>query len=106
LRIGDLDRARTLLAEWRGESTAEYNGTELAKVAIEQGLIDSHRHVFGVIFWFLVLPGPGGAVLYRLAGLLEQKWGSRPQQEYGDFGRIRAKKFFTTSTGFRCGLRR
>lgn len=93
LRIGDLDRGRALLTEWRGESTAEYNSTELAKVAIEQGLIDSHRHVFGVIFWFLVLPGPGGAVLYRLAGLLEQKWGTRSQQEYGDFGKFAQKVF-------------
>ena len=62
LRVGDLDRARVLLTDWRGEAAVEYNGTEIAKVAIEEGLINSHRHVFGVIFWFLILPGPGGAV--------------------------------------------
>jgi cobalamin biosynthesis protein CobD/CbiB len=88
LRAGDLERARVLLTDWRGESAAEFNGTELAKVAIEQGLIDSHRHVFGVIFWFLILPGPSGALLYRLAGMLEQKWGSHKSQEYGDFGKF------------------
>jgi adenosylcobinamide-phosphate synthase len=93
LRIGDLDRARVLLGEWRGESAVEYNGTEIAKVAIEQGLIDSHRHVFGVIFWFLILPGPSGAVLYRLAGILEQKWGSRSSEDYGDFGKFAQKIF-------------
>ena len=82
-----------LLGEWRGESAAEYNGTEIAKVAIEQGLIDSHRHVFGVIFWFLILPGPSGAVLYRLAGMLEQKWGSRSSEDYGNFGRFAQKVF-------------
>jgi cobalamin biosynthesis protein CobD/CbiB len=93
LRVGDLDRARVLLSDWRGESAAEYNGTEIAKVAIEEGLINSHRHVFGVIFWFLVLPGPSGAVLYRLSGILEQKWGSRSQEDYGDFGKFAQKVF-------------
>jgi len=93
LRAGDLDRARALLTDWRGDSAAEYNGTEIAKVAIEQGLIDSHRHVFGVIFWFLLLPGPSGAVLYRMAGLLEQKWGARSQQDYGEFGTFAQRIF-------------
>ncbi|MEO8157178.1 MAG: CobD/CbiB family protein [Betaproteobacteria bacterium] len=93
LRAGDLDRARELLTEFRGESAAEYSGNEIAKVAIEEGLINSHRHVFGVIFWFLILPGPSGALLYRLAGLLEQKWGSRSEQDYGDFGKFAQKMF-------------
>jgi adenosylcobinamide-phosphate synthase len=94
LRGGDLDKARQLLGEWRGESATEYNGTEIAKVAIEEGLIAAHRHVFGAIFWFLVLPGPSGAVLYRLAGLLEQKWGGRSEEDYGEFGRFARKVFY------------
>jgi cobalamin biosynthesis protein CobD/CbiB len=93
LRTGDLDRARELLTEFRGESAAEYSGNEIAKVAIEEGLVNSHRHVFGVIFWFLILPGPSGALLYRMAGLLEQKWGARAAQEYGDFGRFAQRMF-------------
>ena len=93
LRTGDLDRARVLLTDWRGEAAAEYNGTEIAKVAIEEGLINSHRHVFGVIFWFLILPGPSGALLYRLSGILAQKWGARPQEDYGDFGKFAQKVF-------------
>jgi cobalamin biosynthesis protein CobD/CbiB len=88
LRLGDLDRARALLTDWRGESAAEYNGTEISKVAIEEGLIESHRHVFGVIFWFLILPGPSGAVLYRLAGILEKRWGSGSEEDDSDFGRF------------------
>jgi adenosylcobinamide-phosphate synthase len=32
--------------------------------------------VFGVILWFLVLPGPSGAVLYRLALFLADRWGT------------------------------
>lgn len=93
LRLGDLDRARALLTEFRGESAAEYNGTEISKVAIEEGLINSHRHVFGVMFWFLILPGPSGALLYRLSTMLEQKWGSQPAEDYGDFGKFAQKTF-------------
>ncbi len=93
LRTNDIDRARQLLGDWRNESAAEYSGTEISKVAIEEGLIGSHRHVFGVIFWFLVLPGPTGAILYRMAATLDDKWGARPREEYGDFGRY-ARRIF------------
>lgn len=93
LRVGDLDKARLLLTEWRGEPATEYNGTEIAKVAIEDGLVGVHRHVFGVIFWFLILPGPSGAVLYRLAGLLERNWGNRSEADYGEFGHFARKVF-------------
>jgi cobalamin biosynthesis protein CobD/CbiB len=93
LRAGDLDEARRLLGEWRGESAAEYSGTEIAKMAIEEGLMGAHRHVFAVIFWFLVLPGPTGALLYWMAAILEQRWGSRPVEEYGAFGRY-ARRIF------------
>ncbi len=93
LRVGDIGKARELLTEFRGVSAAEYNGTEISKVAIEEGLINSHRHVFGVMFWFMILPGPSGAVLYRLAGMLEQKWGARATEEYGDFGKFAQRVF-------------
>jgi cobalamin biosynthesis protein CobD/CbiB len=102
LRVGDLDKARQLLAEWRGESAAEYNGTEIAKVAIEEGLIGAHRHVFGVIFWFLILPGPSGAVLYRLAGLLNRNGEADPRRTTASSDSLRAK-CSTISTGSRCG---
>ena len=44
------------------------------KLAIEQGLLEAYRKVFGTLFWFLVLPGPTGAVLYSLTTLLAQQW--------------------------------
>jgi adenosylcobinamide-phosphate synthase len=93
LRGGDLDTARQELADWRNEPSDEYNGTEIAKVAIEEGLIGSHRHVFGVMFWFVILPGPAGAVLYRLSALLFDKWGTRTDEEYGAFGEF-ARQIF------------
>ena len=48
--------------------------SEIAKLAIERGLIDAYRQVFATLFWFLVLPGPAGAVLYRLTALLAEEW--------------------------------
>lgn len=71
LRIGELTRAQTLLAGWRGggrpDALATADATEVARLAIEQALVRAHRNVFGIVFWFVILPGPSGAVLYRLA---------------------------------------
>ena len=36
--------------------------------------MDSYRQVFATLFWFTVLPGPAGAVLYRAAVLLADEW--------------------------------
>ena len=65
LKAGDAIAARRRLAAWRGSDASAVSAEEIPKLAIEQGLEDSYRHVFGILFWFLVLPGPAGAVLYR-----------------------------------------
>jgi adenosylcobinamide-phosphate synthase len=74
LKSGDAIAARRRLASWRGSDASGATAEEIPKLAIEQGIEDSYRHVFGTLFWFLVLPGPGGAVLYRLAVLLAERW--------------------------------
>jgi cobalamin biosynthesis protein CobD/CbiB len=76
LKAGDVTAARRALAAWRGGTTAELSTGDIAKLAIEQGLLDSYRQVFAVLFWFTVLPGPAGAVLYRAAVLLADEWRS------------------------------
>lgn len=93
LQAGDLARARELLAQWRGESTGEYSSSEIAKVAIEEGLVNAHRNVFGVIFWFLILPGPSGAIVYRLAANLHARWGQRLDEEQREFGFFARRAF-------------
>jgi cobalamin biosynthesis protein CobD/CbiB len=92
LREGDLARARERLGEWRGDSASEFNAGEIARVAIEQGLLASHRHVFGTLFWFAVL-GPAGAVLYRASAALAGGWGARTDPEFGAFGHFAARAF-------------
>ena len=75
LSANDIPAARRALAAWRaGPSTTELASAEIARLAIERGLVDAYRQVFGVIFWFVVLPGPAGAVLYRAAVLLAEEW--------------------------------
>ncbi len=74
LRAGDLNGARRALAGWRGGATGELGTDEIAKLAIERGLMDSYEQVFATLFWFAVLPGPVGAVLYRASALLAAEW--------------------------------
>lgn len=73
LRLGDLAQARRLLAEWRGGDCARLSSSDVARLAIEQALAASHRHVFAVLLWFVLL-GPAGAVLYRISSFLAATW--------------------------------
>ena len=86
LRMGELDRARTLLAAWRGGGYDEASASEIARLSIEMALVAAHRNLFGVVFWFVILPGPSGAVMYRVARLLAETWGRRRDAEFGAFG--------------------
>ena len=86
LNEGDLGTARGLLEEWTHLPAGQMSAEEVSRVAIEQGVIDSYRHVFGTIFWFCLLPGPSGAIIYRMASLLERRWGRRFLQHGEPFG--------------------
>jgi cobalamin biosynthesis protein CobD/CbiB len=89
LREGDTDRARELLGNWRGESATHRSREEVARLAIEEGIAASHRHVFAVLFWFVLLPGPCGAILYRMAAFLARRWGGK-----GEFGRFAGRVLY------------
>lgn len=88
-----LDAAREHLGEWQGEPATGLGVNEIARVAIELALIASHRHVFGTLAWFLAAGAPG-AILYRLSAMLAERWGSRPDAEFGAFGRFAQRSFF------------
>ena len=88
VKSGDIDRARALLEAWRGASGVTYTREEVIRLAIEEALIASHRHVFGVLLWYLLLPGPSGAVLYRLAAYLGRRW-----RNLGAFGQFAQRAF-------------
>lgn len=90
LREGDLEGARTLLAEWRGGDTLAFSAGDIARVTIEQTIAASHRQMFGVLFWFIVLSGlgPVGAVLFRASSILSRRWAGS-----GRFGRFARATF-------------
>ena len=92
LRQGEIDQARQLLAQWRGRAGDRLTSGEIARLAIEQGLLASHRHVFAPLLWFVVL-GPAGALFYRLAHSFDDLWGWRSEIEFGEFGQFAHQAF-------------
>jgi adenosylcobinamide-phosphate synthase len=76
MKSEDVPGAREQLRRWRNEDCSELDSSDIARVAIELGLLSSHRSVFGPVAWFMVL-GPAGAMLYRLAALLQEQWLAR-----------------------------
>ncbi|MSQ18687.1 MAG: CobD/CbiB family protein [Betaproteobacteria bacterium] len=94
IKEGELDRARDVLAQWRGRSSAALSRENVIRLTIEQALAGSHRYLFGVIFWYVVLPGPTGAILYRIAAFLHSRWGDVEEQEFGRFGWFAREAFY------------
>lgn len=95
LANGDLATARRELADWKGAaqdgfSASDLDAAEIARQAMEHGLVLAHRHVFGVFFWFVMLPGPIGPVFYRMADYVARRWNRRtpanlPADQFGMF---------------------
>jgi cobalamin biosynthesis protein CobD/CbiB len=93
LKENDVARAREILSEWRGVSCANLDREAVVRLAIEEALVASHRHVFAVVFWFLLLPGPTGAILYRLAMFLDRRWSANGVSELERFGHFARRAF-------------
>ena len=89
IKAGELERARALLDQWRGASGVVRTREEVIRLSIEEALLASHRHVFGVLLWYLLLPGPTGAIVYRLAAYFAWRW-----KELGGFGDFANRVFY------------
>ena len=80
LEDGNEPLARELLAHWQQVDASTLPRSEIVRHVIEHSVIDAHRHVFGVFFWYAVLSviglGPVGAVAYRMAEFTSRFWGS------------------------------
>jgi adenosylcobinamide-phosphate synthase len=97
LANGDLPAARDELAQWKagGEQTPSatvIEADEIVRQSCEHGLQLAHKHVFGVLFWFVLLPGPLGPILFRLSEYLARRWnrppvGALPADRFGEFAR-------------------
>jgi adenosylcobinamide-phosphate synthase len=81
LELGQEDRARELLAQWRHLDTSDLPRAELLRHVIEHSVLAAHRHVLGVFFWFVLGSalgvGPAGAVIYRVAEFSARYWSYR-----------------------------
>jgi adenosylcobinamide-phosphate synthase len=93
LKADDLVKAREELSAWRHDDCSELDREAVTRLALEEALVSSHRYVFGVIFWFVLLPGPTGAILYRLAMFLSDRWGERSASELERFSHFARKAF-------------
>lgn len=90
---GDAVQARALLSEWRGESADELTAEETARLAIERALVAAHRGGFAIVAAYLLLPGPVGPLLYRLAELLRDAWAGADAPAEGELRRVAGQAF-------------
>ena len=87
LHHGRNEEARALLAEWDVAADPGADVNELCRISIEQALLRFHRRLSAPIFWFVLLPGTSGALLYFMAFLLWSRWGG-PERATGEgFGK-------------------
>jgi cobalamin biosynthesis protein CobD/CbiB len=93
LKQDDIGKAREALSAWRQENCADLDREAVTRLALEEALASSHRYVFGVIFWFVLLPGPTGAILYRLSMFLDGRWRETASPELERFSQFAHRAF-------------
>ncbi|MGI4856019.1 MAG: CobD/CbiB family protein [Janthinobacterium lividum] len=94
LNNDDVPLAREILQQWTGADTAEMPVSEIVRHTLMYAVISSHRHVFGVFFWFLIPIGPAGAVLYRVAAHLSASWSETDGERSVPFAGFARRAFF------------
>jgi adenosylcobinamide-phosphate synthase len=83
LAANDPEGARQALQRWirqhdPGYVVGDLPINEVCRRAIAHALVAAHRHVFGPLFWYMLLPGAIGPVLYRAAQFLAERWQTNP----------------------------
>jgi cobalamin biosynthesis protein CobD/CbiB len=93
LREQNVGAAANLLAQWQGEPVQTDDAGAIARLTAEHALREAHYGTFGLLFWFLVLPGPLGLVMYPLALRAAQSWEHLVEPDERDFGWFAARAF-------------
>jgi len=94
LNNDDVPLARELLQTWTGIETRDMPVSEIVRNTLVYAVIASHRHVFGVFFWFLIPIGPAGAVCYRIASHLAATWTEPAAEHSPAFANFARRAFF------------
>lgn len=79
LSAGDLPEARRRVGWMVSRDTASLDTAGVAKAGVESVLENGNDAVFGALFWFALLGGPG-ALLFRLANTLDAMWGYKTER--------------------------
>ncbi|MDU0811000.1 MAG: CobD/CbiB family protein [Burkholderia sp.] len=70
LNNADIQQAREILNKWIEIDTNNMPVIEIVRYTLINGIIKSHRHLFGILFWFTSPIGAAGAILYRISEYL------------------------------------
>lgn len=94
---GDPARAFVILQAWLGGRDLEdspviasgsggedFDSNAVCRQAIDHALIASHRHVFGPLLAYMLLPGILGPVIYRVAEVMLKRWHQPIAHEVSD----------------------
>lgn len=84
LKENNLAQARKQLERLVNRDTASMDEEAISLATVEAILVGGYSTMTGALFWFLVAGAPG-AVVYRLVGVLKERWGY-PTPRYGYFG--------------------
>jgi len=84
LEAGDANEANHQLRELTGKESPDVSEANISRMAVEAVLRQGNALVVSPIFWFILL-GPFGAVLQRLASILDMMWGHR-YERFVEFG--------------------